>query len=59
MDMWTVTLQKQNEVPEDIQIVPSKMSTMMQAQSHNKQNQVTQGQVEPTRWKASLQNELL
>ncbi len=32
------------------------MGTMMQTQSHKEQSQVTQGQVEPPRQKASLRN---
>jgi hypothetical protein len=31
---------------------------MRRLQSHNEQNQVTQGQVGPPRWKESLWNEL-
>ncbi len=38
---------------------PFSMGTTMQTWSHNNQSQVTQGQVEPTWQKTSLQNELL
>ncbi len=47
-------LSKQSKVPEDVQIVPSVWSLR---RKHNlTMNKVSQ--VEPTRWKASLQNEL-
>jgi hypothetical protein len=51
------TLQKRSKVPEDVQIT-FRVATTTQTWSHNKQNQIIQGQIEPPRWKASLRNEL-
>ena len=51
------TLKKQNEVPDDIQIVPSVWS-MQCKQSHNKCSQLTQRQIQPPQRKAILLNEL-
>jgi hypothetical protein len=52
-------LQKQKQSSRGCSNHPFSMVLMMQMQPQNEQSEVTQGQVEPTRQKASLQNELI